>query len=153
MAQELWLLRHGEAEPSGAVRDEDRRLTPRGEDQSRAAGTLLDRLGVRFALVAASPRVRALQTAQLAAEPLGLEPTVYEALSSGFDADDALELAALGGEDGCVLAVGHNPDFAQVLQDLTGARAKVGTGALAAVRLRAVVGELRLLVRPADLGL
>src|SRR3954471_14095715 len=153
MARELWLLRHGEAEPGGAVRDEERRLTPRGEAQSRAAGLLLERLGVRFALVACSPRVRAVQTATFAVEPLGLEPVVHQPLSEGFDFDAALELTAMGGEDGRVLAVGHNPDFAQLVHDLSGARAKMATGALAAVRLRAVVGELRLLVRPIDLGL
>jgi phosphohistidine phosphatase len=38
MAQQLWFLRHGEAEPHGARPDPERRLTPRGEEQSRAAG-------------------------------------------------------------------------------------------------------------------
>jgi len=153
MARELWLLRHGEAEPTGGpTADADRRLTPRGEDQARAAGRMLERLGVRFDLIATSPKTRAVQTAQLAAEPLGVELTVHEPLADGFDLDDALELSAMVGDSGYVLAIGHNPDFAQVVADLTGARAHLGTGAIAAMRLRAVIGELRLLVRPLDLA-
>jgi phosphohistidine phosphatase len=154
MARELWLLRHGEAEPGGpAVRDADRRLTPRGEDQARAAGRMLAHLGVAFDLVATSPKARALQTAQLVAEPLGADVTVHDPLADGFDLDAALDLGAMAGDDGWVLAIGHNPDFAQIVHDLTGARARLGTGAIAAIRLRAVIGELRLLVRPADLGI
>lgn len=41
MARELWLLRHGEAEPHDVRPDEERRLTPRGERQSRDAGAAL----------------------------------------------------------------------------------------------------------------
>jgi phosphohistidine phosphatase len=152
MARELWLLRHGEAEPTGGpTPDAERRLTPRGEEQARAAGRLLQRLGVRFDLIATSPKARALQTAQLATEPLGVELMVHEPLADGFDVEDALELSAMVGDDGYVLAIGHNPDFVQVVHDLTGARAHLGTGAVAAMRLRAVIGELRVLARPLDL--
>ena len=57
MAEQLWILRHGEAEPHDARPDPQRRLTERGEGQSRAAGRALAALELTFQLVATSPRV------------------------------------------------------------------------------------------------
>ena len=68
MARQLWLLRHAEAEPHGTREDSERRLTERGEHQARAAGIALARLGAEFDAVLFSPKVRAAQTAELAAE-------------------------------------------------------------------------------------
>jgi phosphohistidine phosphatase SixA len=68
MARQLWLLRHAEAEPHGTREDSQRRLTERGERQARAAGAALARLGASFEAVLFSPKVRARQTAELAAE-------------------------------------------------------------------------------------
>ena len=155
MAQQLWLLRHGEAEPHDARPDPDRRLTERGEEQSRAAGLALAATGVTFQLVFSSPRVRALDTARLACEGLGHERVVVdESLSSGFEVADALELAAAAGEDKRVLFVGHNPDFEQVLHDLTGAAVDLKKGGVAAVRMQGSRrGELLALLRPRELSL
>ena len=155
MAQQLWLLRHGEAEPHDARPDPDRRLTERGEEQSRAAGRALAALEVSFQLVLSSPRVRALDTARLACEALGHEQVVIdETLSSDFSADDALDLAAGAGDDKRVLFVGHNPDFEQVLHDLTGAAVDLKKGGVAAVRMQGSRrGELLVLLRPRELSL
>jgi phosphohistidine phosphatase len=151
MAQQLWFLRHGEAEPHGARPDPERRLTPRGEEQSRAAGRALAALGLNFQLVVTSPRVRALDTARLACEALGVEPVVDEALSSGFDVDAALELAYAAGEDKRVLFVGHNPDFVEIVGDLTGAEIELKKGGIAAVRRHGRRGELIVLLRPREI--
>jgi phosphohistidine phosphatase len=151
MAQQLWFLRHGEAEPHGARPDPERRLTARGEEQSRAAGRALAALGLKFQLVVTSPRVRALDTARLACEALGVEPIVDEALSSGFDLDAALELAAAAGQDKRVLFVGHNPDFVEIIGDLTGGTIELKKGGIAAVRRHGHRGELIVLMRPREI--
>ena len=151
MAQQLWFLRHGEAEPHDARPDPQRRLTPRGEEQSRAAGRALAGFGLSFQLVLTSPLVRALDTARLACEALGGEPVVDEALGSGFDVDAALELAAAAGADKRVLFVGHNPDFEQVVGELTGATIDLKKGGVAAVRRHGRRGELIALLRPREL--
>src|SRR5690242_11632497 len=137
MAAQLWLLRHGEAVPHDAKPDADRELTARGERQAIAAGQALARLGVEFAACYTSPKVRARDTARLACDALGVQPEATEALTEGFDRDDAFELllAHAGEEDARVLAVGHNPSFEQVLHDLTGARVDLKKGAVAAVRM------------------
>jgi phosphohistidine phosphatase len=151
MAKQLWFLRHGDAEPHGARPDFDRRLTEKGERQSKTAGAALKRLGVEFHIVFTSPRIRALDTAKLACESLGCEPVVHEPLSGGFDADDAIELVEGLDEDGCILVVGHEPDFTQTIRDLTGGRTEMKKGGVAAVRVERRTGTLLMLMRPAEL--
>ncbi|HWC26918.1 MAG TPA: phosphoglycerate mutase family protein [Solirubrobacteraceae bacterium] len=154
MAQQLWFLRHGEAEPHGAREDVDRRLTERGEEQSRAAGRALAALGITFQLVLTSPRVRALDTARLACGELDCDFAVDDALSSDFELDDAVELARAAGDDSRVLFVGHNPDFVEILHDLTRADVELKKGGVAGVRMRGRRrGELVVLLRPRELGL
>src|ERR1700710_2420765 len=67
MADEVWLVRHGETEWSRDGRHTsttDLSLTDQGR---RVAGALRDRLGAQtFALVLTSPRERARETARLA---------------------------------------------------------------------------------------
>jgi phosphohistidine phosphatase len=153
MAQQLWFLRHGEAEPHDARPDADRQLTERGEEQSRAAGRALAALDIAFQLVVTSPRVRALDTARLACEALGCDVQVEEALSSAFDVHDAIELAAGAGEDKRVLFVGHNPDFEQIVHDLTGGNVDMKKGGIAGVRMRdRRRGELIVLLRPREIN-
>jgi phosphohistidine phosphatase len=155
MAQQLWFLRHGEAEPHDAAPDADRQLTERGEEQSRAAGRALAAMEMSFQLVLSSPRVRALDTARLACEELDLERIVIDdSLSSGFELDDALALARAAGEDKRVLFVGHNPDFEQVVHDLTGASVDLKKGGIAGVRMQGSRrGELLALLRPREITL
>jgi phosphohistidine phosphatase len=180
MGGQLWLLRHGEAEPHGARPDEQRALTERGERQARAAGAALAALGVRLDAIVASPRVRALDTARLACEELGagLAPQAHAALSAGFEASQAIALLAGCGEGSHLLLVGHEPDLSGLVHALTGARIKLKKGGLAVVGLDAPgasargggspqrdggspqrggapppVGELMLLARPRELAL
>jgi phosphohistidine phosphatase len=153
VATQLWLLRHGEAEPHDARPDAERRLTERGEEQARAAGAALHALGVRFGLVFTSPKVRAAETARLACAALGTEPVVHDAIGRGLDADEALALAAAGGPDGRTLLVGHEPDLSQVVHDVTGARAEFKKGGVAGITLRrSTGGALLVLLRPRELS-
>ena len=151
MAQQLWLLRHAEAVPHDSKPDDERELTARGERQSAAAGAALARLGVEFAAIYTSPKVRAADTAKLAAEALSVDPEVEQVLADGFEASDALELLGRHDAEARVLVVGHNPSFAQVVHDLTGARVDFKKGAVAAVRLQGRQGELVALLRPREL--
>ena len=151
MAQQLWLLRHGEAVPHDSKPDAERELTARGERQAVAAGAALARLGVEFTAIYTSPKVRALATARLAAQALNVEPVVEAVLADGFEAGDALELLGRHDADARVLVVGHNPSFAQVVFDLTGGRIDFKKGAVAAIRVQGREGELIALLRPREL--
>ncbi|HEX3520287.1 MAG TPA: phosphohistidine phosphatase SixA [Solirubrobacteraceae bacterium] len=162
MARQLWLLRHGEAEPHGTRADSERQLTPRGEQQSRAAGAALGRLGARFDAVLSSPKVRARRTAELAVEGLGgereCEVREYEPLASGFEPSAALqvleEVAAAGEAPGArVLLVGHEPDLSGVVAGLCGGNIDLKKGGLAVVRLDGARGELVAVLRPREIAL
>ena len=138
----IWLLRHGEAADGSP--DAERPLTEKGERQARAAGEALKRLGVKIDACLASPKVRAYDTAKLACEPLGAEPSHEPKLSGG--PIDPEQLAA-GLEDGDVLLVGHDPDFSMAIHSLTGAQVRMKKGGIVAVD----TGELQALLRPAEL--
>ncbi len=157
MARQLWLLRHAEAEPHGTRTDAARRLTERGRAQSRAAGVAIERLHGEFEAVLFSPKVRARETAELAAE--GWEPqqrellSVHQPLAGGFDAPQALDAMSAVSADGRLLMVGHEPDLSHVVSQLTGGRVDLKKGGLAIVRLEGASGELVALMRPRELAL
>jgi phosphohistidine phosphatase len=138
----IYLLRHGDAE-DGEGDDAARRLTPKGERQAQAAGRTLSTLRAEIDACLASPKVRALETARLACEGLGLEPEIAEELRGGpFDS-----LALTAGR-GNTLLVGHEPDFSGEVARLTGANVKLKKGGLAIVD----ESTLLALLRPKDLA-
>lgn len=137
----LWLLRHAEA--ADGRPDDERPLTDQGSRHAEAAGRALARLGVSIDACLSSPKLRAVQTAQLACEPLGVPVTIEPALSG--EPFDARELAA---ELGDVLLVGHDPSFSLTLHDLTGTQSRMRKGGLAGISK----GELVVLMRPAELA-
>ena len=151
MAKELWLLRHGEAVPHGSRGDSERELTPRGERQAQLAGLALARVGIEFDACYTSPKVRARDTAVHACKELGVVVEESEALGGGFERSDAVSLLHAHDDGTCVLVVGHEPDFSQLVHDLTGSRVDFKKGGVAAVRIDGAVAELLVLVRPSEL--
>jgi phosphohistidine phosphatase len=137
----LWLLRHAEA--ADGYPDDERPLTERGMRQATDSGLALARLGTKVEVCLTSPKRRAVQTAQLACEPLGLTPTIEPSLSG--EPFDVHELTAGLNE---VLLVGHDPSFSLTLHALTGAQARMRKGGLAGI----AKGELVTLLRPAELS-
>jgi len=149
VARTLWLLRHGDAEPSGASGDFERRLTARGEREADAAGRALARMGVRLERAFTSPRVRARDTAALACAQLRVVPAVHEPLTGGFDARGADELLAATSPGASLLLVGHEPDLSRLVAALTGAHAEMRKGGIAAIG----GGTLLALLRPGEIQL
>ncbi len=132
----IWFLRHGDA--ADGVDDFARSLTDKGEQQAKAVGKALAELGVSIDACLTSPLVRALETARLVCELLGMEPEIANELSGGEF--DPLALRAGRGD---VLLVGHEPDFSRAIGDLTGARVEMKKGGLAAVDGATLVALLR----------
>lgn len=70
MADEVWLVRHGETEWSRVGRHTSVTDLPLTDEGERVAATVGDRLaGEEFALVLTSPRLRARRTAELVGHP------------------------------------------------------------------------------------
>jgi phosphohistidine phosphatase len=121
------------------------------------AGLALARLGLGFEAVLFSPKVRARQTAELAAEAWEeverSRLSALPALASGFDGGQALDAMAGVGDEGRLMLVGHEPDLSNVVAQLTGGRIDLKKGGLAVLRLDGAGGELAALLRPSELAL
>jgi phosphohistidine phosphatase len=120
----LYFLRHAAAEdraPAGG--DRDRRLTAEGEMQLRAAAVLWRHLNLRPDVVLTSPLPRAVRTAELLVDGLGLPvaPIADERLAPGAGWNDFARALSGHPADRRVLFVGHEPDLSAVIELLTGA--------------------------------
>jgi phosphohistidine phosphatase len=137
----IWLLRHAEAEDGEP--DAERPLTAEGEKQSRLTGRALERLGIGIDACVSSPKVRALDTARLVCETLGVEVSEDRRLAGGpFDPRELVD--GLGDN---ALLVGHDPDFSLAVHRMTGAQVRIPKGGLAGIDR----GELKVLLRPSEL--
>lgn len=137
----LWLLRHAEA--ADGLPDDERPLTERGIRQAEAAGLGLARLQTKIDVCLTSPKLRAVQTAQRACEPLGVPVTIEPTLSG-----EPFDVHGLTAGLGDVLLVGHDPSFSLTVHDLTGAQSRLKKGGVAGI----AKGELVALFRPVDLA-
>jgi phosphohistidine phosphatase len=113
---QLLLVRHAEA--ASGEPDELRPLTPQGREAARALGEQLAAEGIRPDAVLSSPLLRARETAQELARPVGLEPEPDERLAPGATAEAVRAAAADRGAT--VVVVGHQPDCSQIAAALTG---------------------------------
>lgn len=119
----LYLIRHGEAvERCAEVREEDRWLTPKGRDGFRGNARRLAKKGEIPAVIATSPLVRAVQTADILAEIPDFqgELRVSRELAPGFGVEGLLRLAAACGMPRSLAVVGHEPDLGEVFARLLG---------------------------------
>lgn len=121
----LYLMRHAHPVASDAWNggDASRPLSPKGERQAREViRGLVARRRLRVDAIWSSPYQRTLQTAAIAAELLGVEARSYRELrSDAFDlAGLTAILARLPSPPKRLLVVGHAPDLADLIEQLTG---------------------------------
>lgn len=123
----LVLLRHADAEDKDARADFDRRLTQKGRAQATAIGQALAKAGVLPEAVLSSPATRALETAVLAAAPLGwpIDRIVTEKrLYPGGPAEVVQAARQHAAGKLCIVVVGHNPGLREAVQAICGAEAE-----------------------------
>ena len=156
----LHLLRHAHAgNPAKWLGDDDvRPLSEKGRRQSERVGRLLADADEAPDLMITSPRLRALETANLVGKALGVDIVVDPRLAGPLDADILTEILLAAGPAARPCIVGHDPDFSWILGEMTGVGAiEMRKGAIARVDFegRAIVagrGVLRFLVPPELLG-
>jgi phosphohistidine phosphatase len=152
----LYFLRHGEAgHHSPAADDDDRQLTDSGVAELTAAAPLWRRLNLRPDLVLSSPLPRALLTAKLLMQGLGMdgEPIADDRLRPGAEWGDLARAMAAHPGARRVMFVGHEPDLSNAACLLTGAAAiRLRKGGLACVEFPGIPepgsGELAWLLDP-----
>jgi len=121
---QLLVIRHGIAVERGTpgIPDEDRPLTPEGEEKFAEAAKGLAALVERPDALLTSPLLRAKQTAALAAAAWGrIEPEETPALAGGSFEEQAAVLDRYRGE-ATVAVVGHEPHLSALLARLLGSR-------------------------------
>lgn len=127
---ELMLMRHAEAEDADGTRwpdDDLRPLTRRGRKMQRKVAKALRRMGLVPDHVFTSPRVRALDTAEISAEAWGLKELIETpALGRKYSPRAVVDLLRDFSGDERVMLVGHEPDLSQLAATLLGPAAGPG---------------------------
>ena len=152
---ELHLLRHAHAgDPmTWDGPDERRPLSDKGEKQADRLGRFLAGVGFTTDAVITSPKLRAAQTAEIVARHL-LVPVVVDArLAGGFDFAMVEAMLRDAGDPIRPVLVGHDPDFTDLVEILTGSAAvTMKKGAMIRIDierpLAAGAGSLAWLVTP-----
>jgi phosphohistidine phosphatase len=152
---ELHFLRHAHAGDPEAWTGDDaaRPLSDKGEKQAERLGTFLAGVGFKPDVIVSSPKLRAAQTAEIVAKHLGIQISFDDRLAGAFEVEILETLLRDAGDPVRPVVVGHDPDFSDVLAELTGAsQLPMPKGALARVDierpLRAGGGTLHWLVPP-----
>lgn len=138
----LYFLRHGEAEDM-APDDFQRALTPRGVRRMEAAARVMAQLKLSPTYIYSSPRLRARQTAEIAAAALGRTVEIREEVNYEFSVSGVEQLINGLENDARVMFVGHQPTLSQVVGALTGANVAMKRGGLARVDLPVTATPLR----------
>jgi phosphohistidine phosphatase len=117
----ILLVRHADAvEGGGEVDDAARWLSLAGRKRALASAEALREKGLRFDRFLASPRVRAVQTAELYARVLGFNGAVESLPALSFSEPAERAVDALRAYKGNVAAFGHMPTIAEIAQRLAG---------------------------------
>ena len=146
----LLFLRHGEADwPDWDKPDDERPLTRRGRKEMKRVAEFLAALDFCPDRILSSPLPRARQTAEIAAERLEKEVTIEPKLAHGFNFGRLRDMIANAGLER-VMFVGHEPEFSQVIEDLTGGKVKLSKAGVALLETDegCKSGELRWLFPP-----
>ena len=131
----LCFLRHGEADwPNWTKPDNERPLTERGRKEMKRVAKFLDRLKFVPDVILTSPLPRASQTAEIVGQRLGIELKTEPALAHGFNIERLRRLLAKRDAD-CVMVVGHEPAFSEVIGELTGGKTKISKAGVALLEI------------------
>ena len=151
---ELYLLRHADAGQPGRPQDDaERPLSDKGIRQSERLAVHLALVGFKPDVIVSSPKLRALQTAEIVAAALRMDVRVEDALGEALGLADVERVLADAGNPARPLLVGHDPDFSALLSTLVGAgEVPMRKGALARVDIEPPIaagrGTLRWLLPP-----
>jgi phosphohistidine phosphatase len=123
---ELYLIRHGVAEPRGEAWPDDakRPLTESGASRLRKAAKALTRLGVSIDVILTSPLTRTRQTADIVAAAFDPRPAIVnvDALAPGGTHANVLAELEKHVRRGHIAIVGHEPGIGELAGRLAGMR-------------------------------
>src|SRR6476619_6761533 len=140
---ELYLIRHADAgDPAAWTGDDaDRPLSGKGEKQADRLGRFLAGTAFRPDVILTSPKARAHRTAEIVAGHLGSSATIEDRLAGGLDAGTGEAILRDAGDPERPVLVGHDPDFTELLQSLTGSSVEMKKGALVRIDIDRPVAD------------
>lgn len=140
--RDLWLMRHGAAEPEASGGDEARALTAAGRESATLVGRGLAHLEPRPDAVWHSPLVRAAETAELVKQGLGIKAgsQTFSDLTPFGDARRAAQLLFEAGERR-LLVVSHLPVLPRICMELLGSSVRLDVTTSTVVHLRLFGGD------------
>ena len=123
---EIYLIRHGVAEPRGEAWPDDakRPLTDHGIDRLRKSARGLARIGVSPDVVLTSPLVRTRQTAEVVAAAFDPKPHIVtaESLAPGGSFQAVIADLEKQSRKASIALVGHEPGIGELAARLAGSR-------------------------------
>jgi phosphohistidine phosphatase len=150
----LHLIRHAHAGDPEAWDGPDaaRPLSEKGRSQAERLGRYLADIGFSTDAIVTSPKLRALQTAEIVAAHLGIDVVEDQRLAGALDIDTVAAVLKDADTERPVL-VGHDPDFSELVSTLCDApNALMRKGALARIEIEGPLepgaGTLRWLIPP-----
>ena len=117
----IHLIRHAQAvERQPDIQEDHRYLTCRGRKRFRKVAAALNKLGINPETIITSPKIRAVQTAEILAETLRFagEMPVVPALGNDFSVSSFQDLLAAHSSAKELVLVGHEPDFGMLVGEL-----------------------------------
>jgi len=134
-------MRHGKAEdPVPETGDPGRKLTKKGREDIAAAGRWMKSQGICFDRIAASPLVRAQETAAIVADALDEKDRLvtWKVLAPGGDPDTVCRMIGRHPDTGSILLVGHEPLLSSLISRIIAgdgnAAIAMAKGSLARIR-------------------
>ena len=151
----LHLIRHAHAgDPeSWDGPDAARPLSEKGRSQAERLGRYLADIGFRTDAIVTSPKLRALQTAEIVAAHLGVDVVEDHRLAGALDLDTVAAILKDADDTERPVLVGHDPDFSELVSVLSDAvNAPMRKGALARIEIDGPLepggGTLRWMIPP-----
>ena len=160
MVTRLYVMRHGPAGFHGEwmASDDLRPLTPKGRAAVEAIAEQLVAAAVTVDRILTSPLTRAMETAEIVADRLGVADLLESdpRLEPGFDSEELATILADFADANALMLVGHEPDLSGVVYALIGGGSiDYKKGAVARVDLVSTerpAGALVWLMTPGALG-
>jgi phosphohistidine phosphatase len=131
----LCFLRHGEADwPNWTKPDDERPLTERGRKEMKRVAKFFELLKFVPDAILTSPLPRASQTAEIVGKRLGIALQTEPALAHGFNIERLRRLLAKRDAE-CIMLVGHEPEFSEIIGELTGGKIKISKAGVALLEI------------------
>lgn len=135
----LLLLRHAKSDwDDSSLRDFDRPLATRGERDAPRIGKALRKRGILPDLIISSPAARAKATIEAVtrAAKMNLEVRFDEVVYGASSPELISLIRGLPDKNSCLLLVGHNPGFEDLVGRLSGSHERMPTAAIACIEFQ-----------------